>query len=812
MIEKVLAARSPYVAQNRGTGKEFFPRRACADDRLDCARDFVLTREREVINWSRFSLPPLENAFGSFPTSSLSRNYPRMGRMSSQRQRVRRSAALLVASLCLTCAVYRHAEVSSSAQATRPVLVSEPDSTRAVALESISRLREPFGLTARHAFGLDRRTRVQMFVLNLERGDGLATITADAETAARRVHPLAVEHVGPVPGERWMQSVILRLPDELEDAGDVLVRIRRNGVASNRVRVGIGRVGGGPPDDQGSGPTPAPPSSVPTPNPNAATAGDLSNVDVQTVIAQAVTAAVALNRAVTVAVVDKEGNTLGVFSMTGAPSTLEFRGGTGFTQTPNPVTGLVPEGLEGARLSPALMPVARAAISKAGTAAFFSTQGNAFTTRTAGFIIQEHVPPGISFRPGGPLYGVQFSQLDCSDVKKPGLPFGLSADPGSMPLYKNGIHVGGVGVEGDGIYTVDRDPRDFDKPFEEIIAVAAARGFDPPALIRGDNIIVDGVRLPFVNVSAGDLPQSPSLAFASLPGAVDPAFPIRGAQASAFVPASVGGVSGAVDLRFFPFRNSLSGSARALTAAEVDRIIGQAARQADITRAAIRQPLGSPARVSIAVVDTEGRVLGIFRTQDAPVFGFDVSAQKARTAAFFSRTNTGALLRGAGFGAYVDRAGADGLQLDGSISYSDRAVGFLHRPFYPDGIDGEPPGPFSTPFSRWSIFNVGLQLDLIRDNLVLTLAAPPHMPAGVPCSDIPNLPNGLQIFAGSVPLYKDGELVGAIGISGDGIDQDDLIAAAGSNGFAAPPPIRSDQFFVRGVRLPFVKFPRSPNL
>jgi hypothetical protein len=74
------------------------------------------------------------------------------------------------------------------------------------------------------------------------------------------------------------------------------------------------------------------------------------------------------------------------------------------------------------------------------------------------------------------------------------------------------------------------------------------------------------------------------------------------------------------------------------------------------------------------------------------------------------------------------------------------------------------------------------------------------------------LPNGIQIFAGSVPLYKNGVLVGAIGISGDGIDQDDLIAAAGANGFSPPVGIRSDQLFVRTVRLPFLKFPRSPNL
>ena len=82
----------------------------------------------------------------------------------------------------------------------------------------------------------------------------------------------------------------------------------------------------------------------------------------------------------------------------------------------------------------------------------------------------------------------------------------------------------------------------------------------------------------------------------------------------------------------------------------------------------------------------------------------------------------------------------------------------------------------------------------------------------VPCTSIPSLPNGIQIFPGSIPLYKNGVLVGAIGISGDGVDQDDLIAAAGANGVSPAPAIRSDQIFVRGVRLPFLKFPRSPNL
>jgi uncharacterized protein GlcG (DUF336 family) len=675
------------------------------------------------------------------------------------------------------------------AQASRPLLISEATSTRAVAFESVTQKREPFPLTSTVQFSADTRTRIMLFAqsLSLQPGDTASSITAEAEDGAHRIYPLKVEYAGPVPDQAWVSSIIVRLSDEMGDVGDVLLKITYRGQSSNRVRVGIGHTGDGPPDDAGAVPTPG--SITSPPPPNAVTAGNLSSTDVQTLMAQAVSAAAQLNRPVTVAVVDREGNVLGVFKMTNAPANTQIRGG-----------GTAGRGLEGQ-----IVPASIAAISKAGTAAFFSTTGNAFTTRTAGFIVQEHFPPGVDNQASGPLYGVQFSSLPCSDIKKPALPLGLSADPGSMPIYRNGVAVGGIGIEGDGLYTVDKDPTDFDQPFEEVIAVSAVRGFETPTLIRGDNILVNGIRLPFVNVD--NAPAPATLAFGSLPGSVDSLFPVRGAQTSAFTPAVVGGISGEVDARFFPFISSPTGGANSLTSADVNTIISHAAQQANITRAAIRQPLGSNARVSITVVDTNGVVLGIFRQQDAPVFGFDVSAQKARTAAFYSNANAASLLRGAGQGTYVDRAAADGLLLNGTVAFSDRGGGFLHRPFFPDGINNTAPGPFSTGFPEWSIFNDGLQLDLIKTNLLATLGG-----ANVACTLIPNLPNGIQIFAGSVPLYKNGVLVGAIGISGDGIDQDDLIASAGAQGYAPAPEIRCDQIFVRGVRLPFVKFPRSPNL
>jgi len=694
------------------------------------------------------------------------------------------TACVLLTFFCLT----RFGDVS--AQLPGPILISREDSTRAIAYDSVTHQREPFTATAPIKFGSDPATRIMVFAMNLtlQPNEATTAVTADAEDANHNVLPLTVEHVGTVPDQPWATSIVLRLDEQLGDVGDVLVRIKYQGAISNRVRVGIGHVGGGLADDEGAVPTPGREISIAPPPPKAT---NLTATDVQTLIAQAASAATSLGHPVTIIITDREANVLGFFPMSGSPATSTVRS-----------VGTLGRGLEGASVM-----AFQAATAKAVTAAFFSTHGNAFSTRTAGFIIQEHFPPGISFRSGGPLYGVQFSSLGCGDINRLNGKLGLSGDPGGLPIYKNGEPAGGIGIEGDGLYTVDRDPTDNDQPFEELIAASALRGFEAPAQIRADNILVDGIRLPYSNVV--NPPAPPTIPFGSLVGAFL-IFPPAGPPDSQFTPAVVGGISGEVSTRFFPFIAGTAPAGNTLTAVEVNTIISHAAQQANITRAAIRQPLGSNARVTMAVVDSEGVVLGVFRQQDAPIFGYDVAVQKARTAAFFSSATAGARLRAAGFGSYVDRALADGLRLDGSVAFTDRANGFLHRPFFPDGIDNTAAGPFSTPISEWSPFNDGLQLDIIKTNLV-SVITPPFGPLFT-CTSIPGLANGIQIFPGSVPLYKNGVLVGAIGISGDGVDQDDLIGAAGANGFSPAPAIRSDQVFVRGVRLPFLKFPRSPNL
>jgi uncharacterized protein GlcG (DUF336 family) len=542
----------------------------------------------------------------------------------------------------------------------------------------------------------------------------------------------------------------------------------------------------------------------------------LTEADVKTIISQAVAQAEAIGLKAVIAVVDSEGNVLAVFAMDGAPSFVD-PGVTSIGKRIGCQGQRFPDcGLESDDIN-RVVPACAAAISKAVTGSFLSSQGHAFSTRTASFIVQEHFPPGVDFQPSGPLFGVQFSQLLCSDVN-PRSPLGLSADPGGIPLYKNGIKVGGLGIEGDGKYALDPDPRDLDVPPEEIVAVAASRGFEAPEQIRGDKIIVNGIRFPYVNAQMP--PAVSTQPFERLRGTLINCAglaptAVRGAQPSRFrvVTLDPSIPAGRVDARFFPFK---SGSL--LTAAEVRQIIVQAAFQAFLTRAAIRQPENSSAEVNITVCDADGSILGIFSTIDAPIFGFDVSAQKARTAAFFSNPTAGAQLRGAGFSRYVDAAARDGLMLDGKIAFSSRAQGFLSRPFFPDGINNTENGPFSVPIGNFSPFNDGLQLDLLAveyfGNLLAGIAGNNAALANAlspPCPSIAAVANGIQIFPGSVPLYKNGQLAGAIGISGDGVDQDDIIAHKGSAGFESPPEIRSDRVFVRGVRLPFTKFPRHPN-
>jgi uncharacterized protein GlcG (DUF336 family) len=414
------------------------------------------------------------------------------------------------------------------------------------------------------------------------------------------------------------------------------------------------------------------------------------------------------------------------------------------------------------------------AVSKAGTAVFLSSNEQAFTPRTALFIIQQNFPPGVRNRPPGPLVGVGFSNLAYSDINYFSSAIGdripltrLTGSPGGVPLYKGGRLFAGIGVTGDGteadFETEPAYPLVNGKPdFDEAVALAGQRGYAPPAAILGSCVLIDGLRVPYV---------ATKLVPARAPGtAPAPAVPAPPAPL-AWPTDTLGGVSGQLRAPIIadPAPGLLGGQPR-LSAAEVRAILAAAAARARQTRAGIRLPAGRPAQVFISVVSNPGApgqppvVLGTFRTPDATLFSWDVSVQKARTVVYYNN-------------------------IDPLRAVSSRTVGFLAQKHFPPGIAARPPGPL---FGEQLAFSLPL---LTGDPLLE-----------------PELPNGITVFPGGFPLYRAGVLIGAIGVSGDGIEQDDLIAASGAVGWHPSTALRADYDFVRGVRLPYAKFPRDAQL
>ncbi len=531
--------------------------------------------------------------------------------------------------------------------------------------------------------------------------------------------------------------------------------------------------------------------------------------DVRQVLAQAVQEALAISPAVNrvIAVTDREGHVLAVWDVNGAVA-------------PNPTPTNVAD-----------------VVSKAGAAAYLSSDEHAFTSRTAAFIVQNHFPPTVENRPNGPLVGVQFSSMAFSDTNKykappvfgtfalppvPGVndlgsatpadafrsvPFTMlltggaaGSSPGGVPLYKNGVLVGGIGVIG----FADAPVRDLEIFFQaninERIALGGQAGFRPNPVFGGNNVAIDGVRLAYVVGAGSDATVADPATFLAANGSAVTFADIDGIPASAdnapvdyspkASPPSVvypnpfgltgpGGVPGQLRsaIRADPLAGTINGEAR-LSATEVESILRLAAERTQITRAGIRLPRGQITQVWISVINNpaangvEPVVLGTYRTPDATIFSWDVAVQKARTALFFSRGS--------------ERAAAGPPR-----AFSSRSVGFLSQDRYPPGIGNNPPGPLNGLQEAFSLVPMGLKM--------VVPAAPINL----------NVPNGITIFPGGFPLYRNGALIGAIGVSGDGIEQDDIVGASGARDFLSPQEGRADNFVYDRARLPYAKFPRA---
>jgi uncharacterized protein GlcG (DUF336 family) len=409
------------------------------------------------------------------------------------------------------------------------------------------------------------------------------------------------------------------------------------------------------------------------------------------------------------------------------------------------------------------------AVSLARTGAFFSNDQGPLSSRTVRFISGIHFPPGVSNTPNAALYGIENTNRGCTlstnfitgQAIPParsisGATTGLgittgkanqndsdpnAVNPGGVPLFRNGSVVGGIGVAG-----VSGDVAEF-----AAYAAATSNGFGPTPAAPGV-VFIDGVALPFVNQTT----RPASVGAGSFTGSF-----VAGPMASPGPPPE--------GMLVAPAAGTVGG----LSVSDVSQIINNAIATANTTRAVIRLPIGSSARMAIAVADLDGTIIGLYRMADGTVFSVDVAASKARNMVYF---NSGA------------RTAADLTGVPIGTAVTNRTIGFGAQPFYPPGIDGSPAGPF---------FNL-YQRDVANPCTQGFQVAGPNQ-------------SGIVFFPGSVPLYRNGVMVGGLGISGDGVDQDDFVASGGSVGFEAPTAIRADQVTVQGVRLPYLKFPTNPT-
>ena len=489
-------------------------------------------------------------------------------------------------------------------------------------------------------------------------------------------------------------------------------------------------------------------SMAPPPAPNPAPAR-LSVTDVDNIVRAAATSTSPATAVI--AVVDRAGNVLALYRKPDAPPTV--KGNFSAQVSANDV-----------------------AIGLARTGAFFSNNQAPLTSRTVRFISGVHFPPGVSDTQNADLYGIENTNRGCtlsaeleSHGIHPSVAFGggpapgiitgkadvLDSDanavnPGGLPIYKGDVLIGGVGVAG-----VASDVAEFTS-----YSGVVGSGFTPipnPLPSPGE-VFLGGVALPAINqttrpasvgagVFAGSYAVSPQV------GQPAPEGDLVGPHPSGNPDPSAGG----------------------LTQSEATQILDAAEATANQTRAAIRLPAGSRTRMVIAISDLGGNLIALRRMPDATVFSIDVAATKARNMVYFNS---------------VLRSDLDLNQVPLGTAATNRTISFGAQPFFPPGIDDSQQGPF---------FNLFLN-DTVNP-------CTQGLESGLPGGNN----SGIVFFPGSTGLYRNGTLIGGLGVSGDGVDQDDFVTSGGAAGFQAPAGIRADKILVRGTRLPYFKFPRNPT-
>jgi uncharacterized protein GlcG (DUF336 family) len=441
------------------------------------------------------------------------------------------------------------------------------------------------------------------------------------------------------------------------------------------------------------------------------------------------------------------------------------------------------------------------ALSMARSGAFFSSDSTPLSSRTVRSISRPNFPEGIPNQPAGALYGIENTNRGCPIANHNGTvllqpvptpigaiatenltlggidptgpdptnldgtnrSLGIGTVPGGFPLFRGGTTViGGVGVSGLG--------PDMPGDQNEYAAIVGSSPFlvNLPLPDPG-SVYIDGFRLPFA-LFGPSLPASDGIALTTpaglTPGTFNPNLIVYGPLPGQF--ASEGWLVGPVD-------------GKVLKAADVAGIIDNSFQTALLTRAAIRLPVGRRTRMVISVADLDGTILGLYRMEDSTIFSIDVALSKARNVVYFS-------------GPTRDPAEMPGVPMGTAVT--NRTIGFASQPFFPSGIFNSQPGPFYNTLYNFDSANPCTQ---------------GHQSSTNPDGSPNNNQSGIVFFPGSAPLYRSGVMVGGLGVSGDGVEQDDFVTNGGTVGYEAPVGIRADQILIRGVRLPYFKFPRNPE-
>ena len=122
-----------------------------------------------------------------------------------------------------------------------PVLLTEENTDRALALDSVIQTRDSFPLIHPLNFAADQRTRVALFVwrLQLLPGEDASAVTVMAENDGGQFFSLPVEFVGSVTSISGVKQVIVKLPDGIRGPNSLRVKVTLRGVSSNTEVIGI---------------------------------------------------------------------------------------------------------------------------------------------------------------------------------------------------------------------------------------------------------------------------------------------------------------------------------------------------------------------------------------------------------------------------------------------------------------------------------------------------------------------------------------------------------------------------------------------